>query len=68
MQDEFKIEGLVSVDCKACGKRTSLPALHVEPGVKCEHCGVTLTLNAWDYAAKNVILEAAGGREDVSIG
>jgi len=65
MRDELKIDALVDIVCKNCGKRTTVPALKVEPGVKCRHCGAILEIGIGEYAAKAVMLNAAAGREDV---
>lgn len=68
MRDEFKIEAKVSIVCRNCGERTSVPARKVEPGVKCESCGKELTLSEGDYAAKAALLTVAGNRKDVDFG
>lgn len=65
MQDEFKIEAGVSIECKNCGRRTTVPALKVEPGVKCEQCGEPLVLSLGDYAAKATMLKEAALKDNV---
>lgn len=67
MQDEFKVEAGVSIECRNCGRRTTVPALKVEPGVKCEHCGKSLNPNLGDYAAKTAMLKVATLRDDVCV-
>lgn len=67
MRDEFKIEAGVSVECKNCGRRTTVPALKVEPGVKCSHCGAVLVLDDGNAAAKETMLGAAANRDDVKV-
>lgn len=67
MRDEFKIEAGVSVECKNCGRRTTVPALKVEPGVKCSHCGAVLVLDDGNAAAKEAMLGAAANRGDVKV-
>ena len=68
MRDSMKIHADVSIECKNCGKRTTVPALKVGPGVKCQHCGAELVLNDAEYAAQAALLETAGHRDDVDFG
>lgn len=67
MCDDFMIKAGVSVECQDCGKRTTVPALRVVPGVKCEHCGTVLSLGVAEVAAKQVMLDAAAVRRDVKV-
>lgn len=68
MKQDFMIEAGVSIECKNCGKRTTVPALRVEPGIKCKHCDSVLVLNQGHAAAKAVMCAAASRRTDVNIG
>lgn len=67
MRDKSKIEAGVSIVCKNCGKRNTVPAFKVAPGVKCSHCGAVLELGMGEAAAKAVMLDAAMGRDDVKV-
>lgn len=68
MNDAFKIDVCVDIECKNCGKRTAVPALKVDPGVKCQYCGAVLALTVAEYAMKTVLISAAGNRNDVNLG
>lgn len=65
--DELKIEAGVSLECRSCGKRSTIPALKVEPGVKCKNCGAELVIDTNALAAKAVMLAAAAEKADVKI-
>lgn len=67
MNEAFKIEAGVSLQCRICGKRTTVPALKVGQGGSCECCGAVLVPGSGDYAAKAVILRMAVKRNDVKI-
>lgn len=67
MCDEYMIEAGVSLECRSCKKRTTVPALKVVPGVKCGHCGAMLVVDEYAEAMKAVMLMAAAGRNDVKV-
>lgn len=67
MCDEYMIEAGVSLECRSCKKRTTVPALKVLPGIKCCHCGAELTVDAYAIAMKRAMLMAAAGRNDVKV-
>ena len=63
----FMIEAGVSLECRACKKRTTFPALKVAPGIKCSHCGEMVEVDAEAIAAKTVMLAMAATMADVSV-
>ena len=65
MKPKFLIEAGVSIECRNCRKRTTVPALKAKPGIKCDHCGAVLKLDRGDAVAKAVMLKAALSRNDV---
>lgn len=50
--DELKAECGVTFVCKNCNKQTTVPALRVEPGILCPHCGKELEVTAYALALK----------------
>ena len=68
MGNSFKIKAGVSIECKNCGSRTTVPALKVDAAIKCQHCGADLTIDKMAYAAKAALLIVAGNRNDVDMG
>lgn len=68
MRNENKNEAIVNFDCSKCGKRSLIPPLQAEPGVKCQHCGAVLDFT-WKHAAeKAALLALVGHRKDTDIG
>lgn len=68
MSDGFKSGARVSIECKDCGKRTTVPALMVAPGVKCQRCGKVLAIDDTAHAAKRALLTVAGHWNNVDFG
>ena len=67
MREEYMIEAGVSLECRSCKERTTVPALKVVSGVKCGHCGAMLVVDAYAEAMKAVMLMAAAGTNDVKV-
>ena len=67
MCNAFKYEAGVSLECRSCNCRTTVPALKVLPGVNCGHCGAMLNVDANALAAKTVMLAFAAGRNDTKV-
>ena len=67
MYDEYMIEAGVSLGCRNCKNRTTVPARKVVPGVKCGHCGAMLVIDKYAEAMKAVMLMAAAARNNVKV-
>ena len=63
----FMIEAGVSLECRNCGKRTTVPALKVVPGVKCQNCRAELAVDDAAYGMKAALLQVAATRNDVAV-
>lgn len=65
--DELKAECGITFVCKNCNKQTTVPALRVEPGILCPHCGKELEVTAYALALKKTLLDFAAKRDDVKV-
>lgn len=67
MYTEFKYEAGVSLECRSCNRRTTVPALKVEQGIKCNFCSADLTVDAAALAMKSTLLNFAAKRNDTKV-
>ena len=67
MHKDMMNEAGVSLECRSCRRRTTIPALKVLQGVSCVHCGAMLVVDHYALAAKAVLIKFATGRNDTKL-
>ena len=67
MHMDMMYEASVSLECRSCHRRITIPALKVLQGVSCVHCGAMLVVDQYALAAKAVLITFAAGRNDTKI-
>lgn len=67
MNNDVLNEAGVSLECRNCNRRTTVPATKVEPGVKCSYCNADLPVDELAIAYKAMFLAFASGRTDTKV-
>ena len=67
MYNDVLNEAGVSIECRNCKRRTTVPAAKVHPGVKCCYCDADLVIDELAIAYKEMFLAFALDRTDTKI-